>query len=209
MRNTSVLAAPAEPAIENDLPLDLSCNSRRNEEVVSDDEDEELNVDCVDHRDGGLVGSSSSKGRLVVSIGGPPSPPRSPADFRALADLGYVAYHRHLMAQHWQHQQRQQQDEDDDDDDLSLVIRHSVSPPGSTTGQDSAASGDDSDSSQQPMDLAGLGVPMNPKAYKKSLMKRYCKSSSLLFSILSGPHDASERKSERRKGKARERPCPT
>ena len=37
MRNTSLLAAPAEPVIENDLPLDLSCNSRRRSE---DEEDE-------------------------------------------------------------------------------------------------------------------------------------------------------------------------
>lgn len=189
MRNTSLLVAPAEPAIENDLPLDLSCNSRRNEEPMDEDEeDEELVVDCADHHI-----RAESKGRhggvvMMRSIGGPPSPPRSPADFRALADLGYVAYHRHLMAQHWQQQARHRQEEqdDEDDDDLSLVIRHSVSPPGSMAGQDSANSGEeDSDSSQQPMDLAGLG-PMNPKAYKKSLMKRYCKSSCPpLFSLFS------------------------
>ena len=141
MRNTSLLVAPSEPAIENDLPLDLSCNGRRS------DEDEVV---------------------AGAGIGGPPSPPRSPTDFNLLG-LGYVVYHQQLLAKErqrqWHLQQQQQQqhnddvdDEDDDDDDDDVDV---TSP--------SANDSDDSDS--HPIDLGA-----NPKAYKKSLMKRYRKS---------------------------------
>lgn len=205
MRNTSLLAAPAEPVIENDLPLDLSCNSRRRSEA-DDDETEECQRrdDVVVGGGDGRRGGGNSGGGLVVSIGGPPSPPRSPADFRALSELGYVAYHRQLMAMERQRQwlerkQQEQQEEDgdeqdrlrrhhrrssyhhhrrdvDDDDDLLdedddlLIMRRSGSgsPPGS--GHDESAEDDSDDSSHQPMDLGA-----NPKAYKKSLMKRYRK----------------------------------
>ena len=99
MRNTSLLAAPAEPVIENDLPLDLSCNSRRRSEDEEDD---------VEFRSGNDRRSSVKETDMrstALSIGGPPSPPRSPtSDFRALSDLGYVAYHRQLMAMERQRQ---------------------------------------------------------------------------------------------------------
>lgn len=214
MRNTSLLAAPTEPVIENDLPLDLSCNSRRR----NDDEEDECPQSRVMD-----VGSG-----LVASIGGPPSPPRSPADFRALTDLGYVAYHRQLIAmerqRQWllerQHQQREQQEgvgggdneeeeedrderlrrihhrlhrhhherrqhhhrqqqqqqrheEEDggDDDDLLIMRRRRPARSPSGSGREESADEDDSDDSHQPMDLGA-----NPKAYKKSLMKRYRKS---------------------------------
>lgn len=199
MRNTSLLAAPAEPVIENDLPLDLSCNSRRRSEADDDEEECQRRGGVIDD----VVASADAR-RGLVSIGGPPSPPRSPADFRALSELGYVAYHRQLMAMERQRQwlerkQQEQQDgeeeEDrirrshrryhhhvhrrdvDDDDDLLddeddlLIMRRSGSgsPPGS--GHDESAEDDSDDSSHQPMDLGA-----NPKAYKKSLMKRYRKS---------------------------------
>lgn len=161
MRNTSLLVAPAEPAIENDLPLDLSCNSRR---AQLDD------VEC------GSAGHFIRRG--VIRIGGPPSPPRSPVgDDGAASHLaGYVAYHRHLMAaQQWhQHQRRHgghddnvNDDDDDDDEEDLLVIRQS--------DDEDVDEEDEEDSDGQPVDLAG--VLSNPKAaYKKSLMKRYCKS---------------------------------
>jgi hypothetical protein len=107
MRNTSLLAAPAEPVIENDLPLDLSCNSRRRSE---DEENDDVEFRSGNDR------RSSVNGRMMdvketdmrstaLSIGGPPSPPRSPtSDFSALSDLGYVAYHRQLMAMERQRQ---------------------------------------------------------------------------------------------------------
>lgn len=205
MRNTSLLAAPAEPVIENDLPLDLSCNSRRRSEADEDETEECRRRDDVVSSGGG-----------GVSIGGPPSPPRSPADFRALSELGYVAYHRQLMAMERQRQwlerkQQEQQEEDeqdrlrrhhhrrtsyhhhrsrggddvDDDDDLLdedddlLIMRRSGSgsPPGS--GHDE--SDDSDDSSHQPMDLGA-----NPKAYKKSLMKRYRKFQQHFFRNFGG-----------------------
>lgn len=195
MRNTSLLVAPAEPAIENDLPLDLSCNSRsrsRDDDAVTDE------PMMMDECDGGGSKSGAER-RPVMSIGGPPSPPRSPADFGgALAELGYVAYHRHLMAlerqRQWQLRRRDQDDDDaerrrrrkrahqdsdapddDDDEDHSLVAARrssgSGSPRSTASGHDDSAPDDDSDdSSHQPMDLGA-----NPKAYKKSLMKRYRK----------------------------------
>lgn len=180
MRNISLLVAPSEPAIENDLPLDLSCNSRRS---TSEIQGEEPLEDCpisalgVHHiRSGGVDRHHRAVDNVggMGSIGGPPSPPRSPADFRTL-ELGYVAYHQQLLAKErnrqWAAAQQQQQrnrqsgcSADDpstgDDDAIESVERDSCSP----SGQDS----DDSDS--QPMDLGP-----NPKAYKKSLMKRYCK----------------------------------
>ena len=194
MRNTSLLAAPAEPVIENDLPLDLSCNSRRRSEA----DDEEEVGECPSRREIDVVGDGNGR---VLSIGGPPSPPRSPADFRALSDLGYVAYHRQLMAmerqRQWLERKQQQEQEDEeeeenrsrrhrhrrhqrtpneddmdvDDDDL-LIMRRSGS--GSPPGSGHEESDDSDDSSHQPMDLGA-----NPKAYKKSLMKRYRKSLSL------------------------------
>ena len=200
MRNTGLLAAPAEPVIENDLPLDLSCNSRRRSQT-----DDEENEECPRrHLDDDVV---DSDGRGPVTIGGPPSPPRSPADFRALSELSYVAYHRQLMAMerqqrqwmlqrqsiqpdeqqeegqdderrrrrhhHQRYRRRDDVDEDDedlldDDDDLLIMRRRS----GSQSAQDDSAEDDSDDSSHQPMDLGA-----NPKAYKKSLMKRYRKSS--------------------------------
>ena len=193
MRNTSLLAAPAEPVIENDLPLDLSCNSRRRSEA----DDEEEVGECPSRREIDVVGDGNGR---VLSIGGPPSPPRSPADFRALSDLGYVAYHRQLMAmerqRQWLERKQQQEQEDEeeeenrsrrhrhrrhqrthneddmdvDDDDL-LIMRRSGS--GSPPGSGHEESDDSDDSSHQPMDLGA-----NPKAYKKSLMKRYRKSLS-------------------------------
>lgn len=114
MRNTSLLAAPAEPVIENDLPLDLSCNSRRRSEDDEEEEEDDGQFHSPGRRSDGLmnakeadlhhcIGERSSS--LVVSLAGPPSPPRSPAsDFRALSDLGYVAYHRQLMAMERQRQ---------------------------------------------------------------------------------------------------------
>ena len=134
------MMAPCEPVIENDLPLDLSCNSRRS------------------------TGMSDGCPLLVMDGSGdihhPPSPPRSPADFRTL-DLAYVDYQQQLTAKerhrHWQcNRDSNRQDAVIE----SPIERDSCSP----CGQDS----DDSDS--QPMDLGA-----NPKAYKKSLMKRYCK----------------------------------
>ena len=154
MRNTSLLVAPAEPAIENDLPLDLSCNARRSPLVDASEDD-----DCR--------ALSAGAPSVRPSIGGPPSPPRSPADFRLL-DLGYVVYHQQLLAKErqrqWQRNQQQQQHDvdDDDDDDEDEDVDVDVASP---CGHDS----DDSDS--QPIDLGA-----NPKAYKKSLMKRYRKS---------------------------------
>ena len=166
------MVAPAEPVIENDLPLDLSCNSRsragREEEEPAMDEPMMMD-ECdakppLDHH------------RRPVSIGGPPSPPRSPADLGALADLGYVAYHRHLMAlerqRQWQQIQRsgrrkRTHDDSDDGEDASDRRRRS-SGSGSQRSDDSAP---DDDSDDSPMDLGA-----NPKAYKKSLMKRYRKS---------------------------------
>lgn len=179
MRNTSLLVSPAEPVIENDLPLDLSCNSRRGGR--DDDEpaaDEPLAMD---------------KAPRPASIGGPPSPPRSPADLGALAELGYVAYHRHLMAlerqRQWQRRKRAH-DDDDDSDDERPVRRPSGSPsPRSTaSGHDDSAPDDDSDDS--PMDLGA-----NPKAYKKSLMKRYRKSPGVRNRDKRGPRQ-SRRKQE-------------
>lgn len=173
MRNTSLLVAPAEPVIENDLPLDLSCNSRSRSDEDMETEDHQCDV----------------RHRNVVRIGGPPSPPRSPVggdELRAqLADLGYVAYHRHLMAQQWQqnHQEAMEEDDEDDDDDEDLLV---IQQRGSD--EDS----DDGRRHHQPMDLAGHP---NPKAYKKSLMKRYrkfCKQH-----ILQGRSTESEHRKKR------------
>jgi len=147
--------------------------------------------------------------RNVVRIGGPPSPPRSPVggdELRAqLADLGYVAYHRHLMAQQWHHQQNQHQeamdedDEEDDDDEDLLVIQQRCSDEDS----------DDGRRHHQPMDLAGHP---NPKAYKKSLMKRYrkfcviCKQHISFRAVVQQKVNTENKKG---RGGIRERPCPT
>ncbi|EFX89296.1 hypothetical protein DAPPUDRAFT_94782 [Daphnia pulex] len=247
MRNTSLLAAPAEPVIENDLPLDLSCNSRRRSEDEEDDGEFRAETDRRSSVNGRMMENvkETDMRSAGLSIGGPPSPPRSPtSDFRALSDLGYVAYHRQLMAMERQrqwlleqhaaegsaaqqdgedenakdrdrsrrhyrihrfqrHQRRNKtkdneggEEEDDDDqnggdepqpldDDLLIMRRQQRRSRRSLLGYDddeddeedeeeclgSDAEGDSDDSHQNPMDL-GLA---NPKAYKKSLMKRYRK----------------------------------
>jgi hypothetical protein len=107
MRNTSLLAAPAEPVIENDLPLDLSCNSRRRSEDEEDDREFRTETDRRSSVNGRMMENvkETDMRSAGLSIGGPPSPPRSPtSDFRALSDLGYVAYHRQLMAMERQRQ---------------------------------------------------------------------------------------------------------
>lgn len=107
MRNTSLLAAPAEPVIENDLPLDLSCNSRRRSEDEEDDGEFRTETDRRSSLNGRMMENvkETDMRSAGLSIGGPPSPPRSPtSDFRALSDLGYVAYHRQLMAMERQRQ---------------------------------------------------------------------------------------------------------
>jgi hypothetical protein len=115
-------------------------------------------------------------------IGGPPSPPRSPVDFRAhLSDtLGYVAYHRHLMV--LQQQQAAA---------AAAAAASASTDPEVDVGEDDLVEfrrnrrhrrhsaddiADDSDDSDSPMDL---GAPA--KAYKKSLMKRYRKFILLFF----------------------------
>ena len=191
--DTGVLAAPAEPEIENDLPLDLSCNSARQR-------DESVVVTVAAAAAPPPPSSTSVSMMMAVAaaaaaaagrIGGPPSPPRSPVDFRAqLSDtLGYVAYHRHLIAlqqQHHHHQQQQQQqqqqvDEDVDvgdvEDDLSQSYRDHRGRRRRRHSADDDDS-DDGDESDSPMDL-GLGA--GAKAYKKSLMKRYRKFLSFLL----------------------------
>jgi hypothetical protein len=239
------LAAPAEPVIENDLPLDLSCNSRRRSEDEEDDGEFRHETDRRPSANGRMMDAKETDMRSSgLSIGGPPSPPRSPtSDFRALSDLGYVAYHRQLMAmerqrqwllEHQQHaadglaaqqdgEEENAKDRDrsrrhyrihryqrhqrrnktrnneggedgdhnevdehqqlDGDDDLLIMRRQRRrrSPLGYDDEEDdeedeeeclgSDAEGDSDDSHQNPMDL-GLA---NPKAYKKSLMKRYRK----------------------------------
>ena len=181
--DTGVLAVAAEPVIENDLPLDLSCNSAQRQR----DSGAPQSVQTSSTPPSVAMMMAAAAAAASRRIGGPPSPPRSPVDFRAhLSDtLGYVAYHRHLMVLQQQQvaaaaaaaaaSSTDPEVDVGEDDLLEFRRRRHRRHSADEIAADSASDDSESDS---PMDL-GLGAPA--KAYKKSLMKRYRKFASFFF----------------------------